>query len=177
MTVRLWDCVTGSQVRLMTGHKGPIYSLAFSAEGRFLASAGADCRVLVWDLAHGHLVAALSSHTGTIHCLSFSRDGNILVSGKFIFPFPMTLKVFFKVIKLIYLHFIGSLDCTIILWDFTKLAEEMSLEDVNVSHNPDVKTNAEDYLLRTFPTKNSPVLTLHFSRRNLLLGVGMFDSM
>lgn len=81
MTVRLWDCVTGSQVRLMTGHKAPIYSLAFSAEGRFLASAGADHRVLVWDLAHGHLVAALSNHSGTIHCLSFSRDGNILVSG------------------------------------------------------------------------------------------------
>lgn len=81
MTVRLWDCVTGSQVRLMTGHKGPIFSLAFSTEGRFLASAGADHRVLVWDLAHGHLVAALSGHTNNIHCLSFSRDGNILVSG------------------------------------------------------------------------------------------------
>lgn len=83
MTVRLWDCVTGNQVRLMTGHKAPIYSLAFSVEGRFLASAGADNRVLVWDLAHGHLVAALSSHESTVHCLSFSRDGNILVSGKF----------------------------------------------------------------------------------------------
>lgn len=81
MTVRLWDCVTGSQVRLMTGHKEPIFSLAFSTEGRFLASAGADHRVLVWDLAHGHLVAALSGHTANIHCLSFSRDGNILVSG------------------------------------------------------------------------------------------------
>lgn len=81
MTVRLWDCVTGSQVRLMTGHKGPIYSLAFSTEGRFLASAGTDYRVLVWDLAHGHLVAALSGHTGNVECLSFSRDGNILVSG------------------------------------------------------------------------------------------------
>lgn len=81
MTVRLWDCVSGSQVRLMTGHKGPIYSLAFSTEGRFLASAGTDYRVLVWDLAHGHLVAALSGHTGNIECLSFSRDGNILVSG------------------------------------------------------------------------------------------------
>lgn len=83
MTVRLWDCVSGSQVRLMTGHKGPIFSLAFSTEGRFLASAGVDHRVLVWDLAHGHLVAALSGHTGNIHCLSFSRDGNILVSGTY----------------------------------------------------------------------------------------------
>ena len=81
MTIRLWDCVTGNQVRLMTGHKAPIYSLAFSVEGRFLASAGVDTRVLIWDLAHGHLVAALSSHTSTIYCLSFSRDGNILVSG------------------------------------------------------------------------------------------------
>ncbi|XP_032685738.1 transcription initiation factor TFIID subunit 5 isoform X1 [Odontomachus brunneus] len=150
MTVRLWDCVSGSQVRLMTGHKGPTYSLAFSTEGRFLASAGTDHRVLVWDLAHGHLVAALSGHTGNIECLSFSRDGNILVSG--------------------------SLDCTVRLWDFTKLAEEMSLEDVNVSHNPDVKVNSESYLLRTFPTKNTSIMTLHFSRRNLLLGVGMFES-
>ncbi|XP_043271276.1 transcription initiation factor TFIID subunit 5 [Venturia canescens] len=150
MTVRLWDCVTGNQVRLMTGHKAPIYSLAFSVEGRFLASAGADNRVLVWDLAHGHLVAALSSHESTVHCLSFSRDGNILVSA--------------------------SLDCSIKLWDFTKLADEMSLEDVNVSHNPDVKTSTESYLLRSFPTKNSPILALHFSRRNLLLAVGMFDS-
>ncbi|KAK0175489.1 hypothetical protein PV327_009236 [Microctonus hyperodae] len=149
MTIRLWDCVTGHQVRLMTGHKSPIFALCFSTEGRFLASAGADTRVLVWDLAHGHLVAALSGHTSTIHCLSFSRDGNILVSG--------------------------SLDCTIKLWDFTKLAEEMSLEDVNVSHNPDVKSSAESYLLRTFPTKSSPILALHFTRRNLLLALGMFE--
>lgn len=77
---------------------------------------------------------------------------------------------------LMYCTITGSLDCTIKLWDFTKLAEEMSLEDVNVSHNPDVKTNADSYLLRTFATKNSPVLALHFSRRNLLLSVGMFES-
>ncbi|KAJ8668877.1 hypothetical protein QAD02_000136 [Eretmocerus hayati] len=150
MTVRLWDCVTGNQVRLMTGHKGPIYSLAFSMEGRFLASAGADSRVLLWDLAHGHLVAALSSHTSTIYCLTFSRDGTLLVSG--------------------------SLDCSIKLWDFTKLAEEMSLEDVNVSHNPDVKTCTDSYLLRSFGTKSSPILGLHFTRRNLLFGVGRYDA-
>jgi len=175
MTVRLWDCVTGNQVRLMTGHKGSIFSLAFSTEGRFLASAGADHRVLVWDLAHGHLVAALSGHTGNIHCLSFSRDGNILVSGIFIIHhYVNQIKMYRTTIDCITLT--GSLDCTLKLWDFIKLAEEMSLEDVNVSHNPDVKTNSESYLLRTFPTKNTSVLTLHFSRRNLLLGIGMFES-
>ncbi|KAK6623211.1 hypothetical protein RUM43_009063 [Polyplax serrata] len=149
-TVRLWDNVTGSQVRLMTGHKGQIYALAFSVEGRFLASAGSDYKIMLWDLAHGHLLAELSGHTGTIHTLSFSRDGNLLTSG--------------------------SLDCTIKIWDFTKLAEEMSLEDVNVSHNPDIKNNSDNYLLRSYATKSSPILSLHFTRRNLMLAVGMYDS-
>lgn len=149
-SVRLWDCVTGNHVRLMTGHKGSIYALCFSVEGRFLASSGADCRVLLWDLAHGHLLAELSSHTASVHCLAFSRDGNILTSG--------------------------SLDCTIKVWDFTKLAEEVSLEEVNVSHNPEIKKNSESYLLRSYATKSSPVQCLHFSRRNVLLAVSMYDA-
>ena len=80
-TVRLWDNVTGTQVRLMTGHKGQIYSLAFSVEGRFLASAGSDFKIMLWDLAHGHLLASLSGHSSTIYALCFSRDGNLLTSG------------------------------------------------------------------------------------------------
>ncbi|GLH04111.1 hypothetical protein R5R35_003384 [Gryllus longicercus] len=148
-TVRLWDCVTGTHVRLMTGHKAPIYALSFSVEGRFLASSGAESKILLWDLAHGHLLAELTGHTAPIHTLAFSRDGHILTSG--------------------------SLDCSIKLWDFTRLAEEMALEDVNISHNPDIK-KSDSYLLRSFATKNSAILSLHFTRRNLLLAVGIYDS-
>lgn len=148
--VCLWDITTGNHVRLMTGHKKPIQSLAFSVCGRFLASAGTDCRVLIWDLSHGHLVAELTGHSKTIHCLAFSRCGNILVSG--------------------------GLDCSVKVWNFTKLTEEISSEDVNISHNPDVKTG-DDYLLRTFQTKNSPLINLHFTRRNLMLAVAVFDGM
>merc|ERR1712071_543725 len=54
-SVRLWDCVTGTCVRLMTGHKGTVSALCFSIDGRFIASGGADKKVLLWDLAHGHL--------------------------------------------------------------------------------------------------------------------------
>jgi transcription initiation factor TFIID subunit 5 len=147
-TVRLWDCLTGNHVRLMTGHKAPIYALCFSVEGRFLASAGADSRVLMWDLAHGHLLAELTGHKGPIHTLAFSRDGHILTSG--------------------------SQDCSVKLWDFSRLAEEMVLEDVNVSHNPDIK-KSDSYLLRSYGTKNSPLLHLHFTRRNVLLAVGMYE--
>lgn len=132
----------------MTGHKSPIHTLAFSICGRFLASAGTDCNILVWDLSHGHLVAELTGHEKTIHCLAFSRCGNILVSG--------------------------GLDCLVKLWDFNKLTEESSSEEVNVSHNPEVKTG-DDYLLRSFATKNSPLINLHFTRRNLMIAIAMFD--
>lgn len=106
-TVRLWDCVTGSQVRLMTGHKvsrafvaneptrefnqlyqflhqGSVTVLCFAIDGRFLASAGTDNNILVWDMAHGHLLAVFSAHTERVETLAFSRDGNILVSGRYI---------------------------------------------------------------------------------------------
>lgn len=132
----------------MTGHKSPIMSLAFSICGRYLASGGADCKVLIWDLSHGHLVAELTGHEKTIHALAFSRCGNILVSG--------------------------GLDCMLKVWDFTKLTEEISSEEVNVSHNPDVRIG-DDYLLRSFATKSSPLISVHFTRRNLLLAVAMFD--
>ncbi|CAH1118033.1 unnamed protein product [Phaedon cochleariae] len=146
--VCLYDCTTGHHVRLMTGHKSPVHALAFSVCGRYLASAGTDCKVLVWDLSHGHLVAELTGHEKTVHCLSFSRCGNLLVSG--------------------------GLDCTLKLWDFTKLVEETTSDDVNVSHNPDVKSG-EDYLLRSFATKSSPLVSVHFTRRNLLIAVALFD--
>jgi len=50
----------------------------------------------------------------------------------------------------------------------------MVLEDVNVSHNPDIK-KSDTYLLRSYGTKNSPLLHLHFTRRNVLLAVGMYE--
>lgn len=149
-TVRLWDVLTGGCVRYMTGHKGRIYCLQFSNDGRFLASAGADCKILIWDIAHGHLLAELSGHTDTIYCLCFSRDTAILASG--------------------------GIDNCIKLWDFARLIDEIDLEDLNISHAPTVRTNCEGLLLGSYPTKATSVLTLHFTRRNLLLASGMYQS-
>lgn len=132
----------------MTGHKAQINTLCFSNCGKFLASGSADKRVLLWDLAHGHLIAALTGHSSSITSICFSRDGTILTSA--------------------------SLDCSLKLWDFTKLCEDISGENINVSHNPDLKSG-DPYLLRTFPTKASPIITLHFTRKNLLLAIGMLE--
>ncbi|XP_042903545.1 transcription initiation factor TFIID subunit 5 [Parasteatoda tepidariorum] len=147
-TIRLWDVLSGSCVRVMTGHKGAVYNLAFSTCGRFLASAGSDKKILIWDIAYGHLLAELTGHHDTIYSLCFSREGTVLASG--------------------------GLDNCIKLWDISKLLEEIDLEDLNISHAPTVKNTSDAYLLGTFKTKSTPVLSLHFTRRNLLLSAGMY---
>src|SRR5439155_27014860 len=48
--VHLWEVATGKEIRTFRGHRGEIRSLAFSANGRRLASASTDSTVLIWDL-------------------------------------------------------------------------------------------------------------------------------
>ena len=45
--VRVWDLATGTLVRRFDGHTRGVQTVAFSADGRLLASAGADTTVLV----------------------------------------------------------------------------------------------------------------------------------
>ena len=48
-TVRLWDTITGQEVLTLRGDSDVIGHLAFSADGRSLASVSADGTVNVWD--------------------------------------------------------------------------------------------------------------------------------
>src|SRR5262249_10050618 len=49
--VGLWDAETYRLVGTLTGHEGPVLSVAFNADGRLLASGGADSLIKVWDVA------------------------------------------------------------------------------------------------------------------------------
>jgi RNA polymerase sigma factor (sigma-70 family) len=49
--VHLWEAATGRRIRTLVGHRNEIAALAFSGNGRRLASASHDSTVLIWDLA------------------------------------------------------------------------------------------------------------------------------
>jgi WD40 repeat protein/serine/threonine protein kinase len=87
-TVTLWDAATGRKVRSLAGHNPVARCVAFSPDGKTLASAGGTRdnnnpvpgEVELWDLATGQCRATLRGHTGGINSLAFS-PGGLLASG------------------------------------------------------------------------------------------------
>ena len=55
--------------------------MAFSLEGRYLASGGKDKMIAIWDLVSGELTQLIQVHTNYINSLAFTGDGSFLVSG------------------------------------------------------------------------------------------------
>ena len=71
--------------------------IAFSPDGKRLASASGDQTVKVWDAMSGQEMVTLKGHTQTVNSVAFSPDGKRLASA--------------------------SYDQTVKVWDVTPMAE------------------------------------------------------
>jgi transcription initiation factor TFIID subunit 5 len=121
--------------------------MKFSNCGRYLASGGHDSSVYLWDVATPAIISQFNAGD-SVFSIDFSRDNTVLVAG--------------------------TLGNQIKIWYIAKLAK-----DIEQSDDPSTfltKSDAQSYEIGSFKTKLTPVIHLHFTRRNLLVGVGPFTT-
>ncbi|MFE7681325.1 WD40 repeat domain-containing serine/threonine protein kinase, partial [Streptomyces anulatus] len=65
----------------LNGHTLAVFSVAFSPDGRTLATGSGDWEVRLWDMATDRTTATLTGHEGWVESVAFSPDGRTLATG------------------------------------------------------------------------------------------------
>jgi len=86
--INLWEVNTGKKLHTFEGHKYDISSLAFSQDGKTIASGSMDNTIKVWDVSSGKLLHTLKKrlffgdgHKEYVSSVTFSTNGKMIISG------------------------------------------------------------------------------------------------
>ena len=75
--IGLFDAASGKEIRRMAGHEERVTALAFSPDGKSLASGSRDTTVILWNLPTGKILWKFTGTKGIVS-VKYSEDGRSL---------------------------------------------------------------------------------------------------
>jgi WD40 repeat protein len=79
--VKLWDAESRDCLRTLSGHGDMVFSVAWSPDGRRLASGSDDGTVKLWDAESGDCLHTLSGHGNGVWSVAWSPEGRRLAAS------------------------------------------------------------------------------------------------
>ena len=79
----VWDARTGERILTLQGHTDLILDLAWSPDGRRIATAGVDGEAKVWDVRTGAELLTLTGHTSFVTGVAFAPDGRLVATASY----------------------------------------------------------------------------------------------
>jgi WD40 repeat protein/uncharacterized caspase-like protein len=168
-TLKIYELQTGNLVRTIKAHEDGITAMAFSPDGKIIATGSADKMIKLWNAESGAELRTLAGHTAKITTLAFRYDGKVLASG--------------------------SDDKTIKVWETESGKEQRTIaaddnEVTSIAFRPDGKTLASGGFLtavlwdaesgnriREFKGHSNMVTSVAFSRDGKQLATAGFDNL
>ncbi|MDQ6992615.1 MAG: caspase family protein [Mariprofundus sp.] len=80
-SISIFDFEQGKISNSFKAHKGKVLSIAFSPNGKILATAGEDSTIWLWNTKFGDKMGYLKGHTGKVNSISFGPRGEVLYSA------------------------------------------------------------------------------------------------
>jgi WD40 repeat protein len=79
--IHVWDLKTSRLAGRLKGHKGTVWGIAVSPDGRRLLTAGADKDVILWNLKGRDVIRHFKGHTAAAGSVAFLPDGRRAVTS------------------------------------------------------------------------------------------------
>jgi WD40 repeat protein len=79
-TIKIWNSANGSEIRTLSGHTRPIYSVAYSPNGKYIITASTDRTIRIWDAENGQTIKTINDEIGFDNAV-YSPNGRYIAAS------------------------------------------------------------------------------------------------